>query len=107
MEERDGVRRRARRPNHAGRALLLTVALLLVLAGAGAALALARNFEAPVSNDPFQQYAAGNVQRQDTPNDPQYDNAEPDTLNAKSASDLYDERFDLFGFPSVYTTTSA
>src|SRR5207248_11441804 len=45
------------------------------------------------------------VQRQDTPNDPNYDQSEPDTQQppAKRSSNFYDERFDLFGFPSQLT----
>jgi len=78
--------------------------LLAVPAAAGA---LVRNFEAPASNNPYQQYTPGNVQRQDTPNDPVYDQAEPDTQNGRTSTNLYDERFDLCGFPAAYTTTSA
>jgi len=45
------------------------------------------------------------VQRQDTPNDPSYDQSEPDTQQppANRSSNFYDERFDLFGFPSQLT----
>ena len=47
----------------------------------------------------------GSVQRQDTPNDPEYDQAEPDTQQppAQRSSNFYAERFDLFGFPSQLT----
>src|SRR4051794_11182763 len=82
------------------------LALALVLVGAGAALA---SFESPASNDTSQQFTPGNPQRQDTPNDPDYDNAEPDTQQppAKQSTNIYDERFDLFGFPSARSTASA
>jgi hypothetical protein len=81
-------------------------ALALVLVGAGAAFA---SFESPASNDTSQQFTPGNVQRQDTPNDPDYDNAEPDTQQplANQSTNIYDERFDLFGFPSARSTASA
>src|SRR5206468_4279522 len=52
----------------------------------------------------------GSVQRQDTPNDPSYDYAEPDDEDAATvtpSSNIFDERFDLFGFPSARTSASA
>ena len=57
----------------------------------------------PASNDTSQQFAPGSVQRQDTPNDPDYDYAEPDDAGpaADRSTNLYDERFGLFGFPSA------
>ncbi len=76
----------------------------------------ARDFENPASKDTRQQFAppvlpsAGppaNVQRQDTPADPIYDQSEPDTLNSPPSHNLYDERFDLFGFPSSLSASSA
>jgi Subtilase family len=76
-----------------------------VVLGAPAA-ASSRDFNNPASHDTSQQFAygaplgPGNVQRQDTPNDPNYDNSEPDTLNGRTSSNLYDEPFYLFGFPS-------
>ena len=72
----------------------------------GIAAASARDFDAPASNDSSQQFPNAlnvppNVQRLDTPNDPDYDRAEPDDEDAVTPStNLYDERFDLFGFPS-------
>ena len=43
-----------------------------------------------------------NVQRDDTPNDPDYDRAEPDDpRRRRPPTNLYDERFDLFGFASA------
>jgi len=55
----------------------------------------------------LQQFALVNPQRQDTPTDPQYDRAEPDDEDHGTATNLYDERFDLFGFPSALTRTTA
>ncbi|MGI9184530.1 MAG: S8 family serine peptidase [Solirubrobacteraceae bacterium] len=112
------------------RALLLTVALLTValLIVGPASLADAavdptgpppsgcdqtldtspRNFDAPASHDPYQQYCLPNVQRNDTPSDPSYDQSEPDTQNQTPPdTNLYDERFDLFGFPSSRSLASA
>ncbi|HEY4427929.1 MAG TPA: S8 family serine peptidase [Solirubrobacteraceae bacterium] len=62
-------------------------------------------FENPCSNETAQQFGYGSVQRQDTPNDPNYDQSEPDTQQppANRSSNFYDERFDLFGFPSQLT----
>jgi Subtilase family len=67
------------------------------------AAAAARDFDHPASSDTSRQFAPGNVQRQDTPNDPGYDRAEPDDEDGDTATSLYDERFDLFGFPSALT----
>jgi hypothetical protein len=62
------------------------------------ATALGSDFEHPASNNPDQQFTTtGNVQRDDTPSDPDYDTAE------RGGPNLYDERFDLFGFPSRLT----
>ncbi|MDX6667075.1 MAG: hypothetical protein QOK04_455, partial [Solirubrobacteraceae bacterium] len=47
------------------------------------------------------------MQRQDTPNDPNYDEAEPDNPGGPTTMNFFDERFDLFGFPSALTTTTA
>jgi hypothetical protein len=84
------------------------VVLVAALAGAGvAAGAGANGFEHPASSDTAQQFVPGaNVQRQDTPDDPSYDQAEPDTLHGHTSSNFYDERFDLFGFPSELTPTA-
>ena len=74
----------------------------------GIAAASARDFNAPASNDTSQQFpwllnGFANVQRDDTPNDPGYDVAEPDDDDGGTATNLYDERFDLFGFPAAQT----
>jgi len=66
-----------------------------------------RNFDNPASHETGQQFAPANVQRQDTPNDPSYDQSEPDTVNSPRSTNLYDERFDLFGFPSALSATTA
>jgi hypothetical protein len=72
------------------------------------AAAAVRDFENPASNDPQQQFGVVNPQRSDTPNDPEYDRAEPDDEDGPaSVTNLYDERFDLFGFPSALTRLSA
>ena len=78
---------------------------LLAIAGAAGSAAACGGFEAPCSQETEQQFSAGSVQRQDTPNDPEYDQSEPDTQQPPSArsSNFYAERFDLFGFPSQLT----
>jgi hypothetical protein len=75
------------------------------LAGAGASAAACGGFENPCSNETAQQFGPGSVQREDTPNDPNYDQSEPDTQQppSKRSSNFYAERFDLFGFPSELT----
>ena len=75
--------------------------------GAAAASGAGRDFQHPASHDTSQQFAVSNPQRDDTPNDPDYDSAEPDDPDAVGNTNLYDERFDLFGFPSQRTRTSA
>jgi hypothetical protein len=74
-------------------------------AAAGAQEAGCGGFENPCSNETSQQFGYESVQRNDTPNDPSYDQAEPDTQQppANRSSNFYDERFDLFGFPSQLT----
>ncbi|HVT34862.1 MAG TPA: S8 family serine peptidase, partial [Nevskiaceae bacterium] len=86
----------------------IAVAATAALAFFGMALvvtaAAPRNFDSPASHDTSQQFASGSVQRQDTPNDPDYDKAEPDDEDgAPATTNLYDERWDLFGFPSQLT----
>jgi hypothetical protein len=89
------------------------VAALLLAAGGGlasvdAGAASCGGFENPCSQETAQQFGYGSVQRQDTPNDPSYDQSEPDTQQppADRSSNFYDERFDLFGFPSQLTTSA-
>jgi hypothetical protein len=71
----------------------------------GASAAGCGGFEAPCSQETAQQFSPGSVQREDTPNDPSYDQSEPDTQQppANRSSNFFDERFDLFGFPSQLT----
>jgi hypothetical protein len=85
---------------------LLTLGLCVAIPAI--ALGATRNFDAPASNDSSQQFAPASVQRDDTPNDPEFDLAEPDDPDSTSNggtvaphTNLYDERFDLFGFPSL------
>ncbi|HEV2859132.1 MAG TPA: S8 family serine peptidase [Solirubrobacterales bacterium] len=80
-------------------------ALLLLLTAVAAAAG--RDFEHPASEDPSQQFGVLNPQRQDTPNDPDYDRAEPDDEDGVSSTNIYDEQFGLFGFPSARTRASA
>ncbi len=85
------------------RSIVVVLALL-----ASPAAAVGAGFDAPTSNDASQQFTPGNVQRQDTPNDPDYDSSEKDdeTTTPKTSS-LSAERFDLFGFPSALTELTA
>jgi hypothetical protein len=86
---------------------VLALALSLAALGAPAAVALGSDFEHPASSNTSQQFVPGaNVQRQDTPSDPGYDQAEPDTLHGHTSSNFYDEDFGLFGFPSELTPTA-
>ena len=86
-------------------------AALAAVALAGAPLAGGAGcggFENPCSHETAAQYESGSVQREDTPNDPNYDQSEPDTQQPPSqrSSNFYAERFDLFGFPSQLTPTA-
>jgi hypothetical protein len=82
-------------------------AILLLALGAAAAAA-ARDFEHPASEETGQRFeAVGNPQRADTPNDPEYDSAEPDDEDGASSTNLFDEQFGLFGFPAASTRLSA
>ena len=108
---RDGARRSAWGLARGGRraaalGTLLGVALALGTMP-GASADPCGGFEAPCSQETAQQFGYGSVQRQDTPNDPDYDQAEPDTQQppANRSSNFYAERFDLFGFPSQLTPT--
>ncbi|MGH8540494.1 MAG: hypothetical protein ACRETW_08320 [Stenotrophobium sp.] len=67
------------------------------------------DFDHPASSDTSQQFAPINVQRQDTPQVPDYDCAEPDTTlpAADHCSDIYNERFELFGFVSALSRLTA
>jgi hypothetical protein len=98
-----------RRARSRGESVAATLAVLAVgvlggpaVAGAGVSCG---GFEAPCSHETAQQFGYGSVQREDTPNDPNYDQAEPDTQQPPGmrSSNFYAERFDLFGFPSALT----
>ncbi|MEA2430885.1 MAG: hypothetical protein QOI19_1358, partial [Thermoleophilaceae bacterium] len=82
------------------------VALAIALVGATAAFA---SFDSPGSSDSSQKFTPPpdptNPQRQDKPNDPNYDQAEPDG-NTPHSTNFFDERFDLFGFPSALTPSA-
>jgi hypothetical protein len=88
------------------RPAVLAIALLALAAAPAAG---AHDFDHPASHDPAQQFAygrplgPGNVQRQDVPHDPDYDQSEPDAPFGRTSLSLFDERFDLFGFPSQLT----
>jgi hypothetical protein len=89
-----------------GGAVVATVlAMAAALLGGPASAAACGGFEDPCSHETAQQFGYESVQRQDTPNDPSYDQSEPDTQQppANRSSNFYDERFDLFGFPSQLT----
>ncbi|MFA5788044.1 MAG: S8 family serine peptidase, partial [Actinomycetota bacterium] len=88
-------------------ALIVATAVGTLMASTAGSGAAGRDFDNPTSHDTGQQFATGNVQRQDTPNDPNYDQAEPDDPEGATATDLYSERFDLFGFPSQLTRNTA
>ncbi len=79
--------------------ILLLAALLCALV---TPVAIASDFEHPASSQTGQQFVPlTNPQLQDIPNDPDYAKAETGT-----STNLYDERFDLFGFPSRNTPTA-
>jgi hypothetical protein len=91
-----------------GKIGVLVGALAMLIALSGAAVASARDFEHPASTDTSQQFLPANPQREDTPNDPEYDRAEPDDEDAVAPStNIFDEQFGLFGFPSARTSGSA
>jgi Subtilase family len=100
------------RPPRAGvRPRLALAASLLALAVTPlAAQAATRDFEHPADNTPAaaqQQFPIINPHRKDTPNDPAYDSAEPTDEDAVGASNIYDERFGLFGWPSQRSRLTA
>ena len=65
-------------------------------------------FENPADSDTSQQRqpppAPTNNQRRDTPDDPNYDGAEPDS---GGPGNFFGQRYDLFGFPSALTAGTA
>src|SRR5438128_945186 len=86
-------------------AVLALTALTIAFASEGASAAGCGGFENPCSQETAQQFTYGSVQREDTPNDPNYDRSEPDTKQppANRTSNFYEEDFDRFGFPSELT----
>jgi subtilase family protein len=80
-------------------------ALSACLYTGGVSAAECGGFENPCSHETGQQFGYGSVQRQGTPNDPSYDQSEPDTQQppGNRSSNFFDQRFDLFGFPSQLT----
>jgi hypothetical protein len=92
------------------RRLALAVCLFVFLAAPLAARAAVRNFENPADNTPAaaqQQFGLINPQRNDTPNDPDYDKAEPDDQDGLLDTNIYDEQFGLFGWPSQRSRLTA
>jgi Subtilase family len=103
-----GRRRLSRRAAAAAVTMLAAAALALAGPSLPAAAAGCGGFEDPCSHETEQQFTYGSVQREDTPNDPDYDQAEPDTQQppGNRSSNFYAERFDLFGFPSQLTPSA-
>jgi hypothetical protein len=91
------------------RLVLAAIVCVLVSAPVGA-WAAARDFDHPADNTPTaaqQQFGQVNPHRNDTPNDPGYDGAEPDDPDNVGNTSIYDEAFGLFGWPSQRSRTSA
>ncbi len=90
----------------------LAAVVVATLCAAVPAVAVA-SFDDPADHETSQQRepppAANNVQRRDMPNDPDYDQAEPDNEpdTGTPSTSMFDERFDLFGFPSSKSATTA
>src|SRR5690242_7691093 len=90
--------------------LAFAAAVFAIVIGPLAADAAARDFNNPADNTPAaaqQQFGITNPHRNDTPNDPGYDGAEPDDPDAVGNSNIFDEAFGFFGWPSLRTRTSA
>jgi len=85
----------------------LLVLFLALLSFSAVAVAAGRDFDAPASSDASRQFGLLNPQRQDTPDDPAYDQAEPDDEDGVASTNVYDEQFGFFGFPSSRTRLSA
>src|SRR5439155_10321577 len=84
--------------------------LLALLIAPLAARAATRDFEHPADHsaaDAQQQFGQVNPHRNDTPNDPGYDGAEPDDPDGVGNTNIYDEQFGLFGWPSQRSRASA
>src|SRR4051794_13616739 len=90
--------------------LALASAIFIFVAAPLAARAAARDFEHPAAHTPpdaQQQFAIDNPHRHDTPDDPDYDGAEPDDEDGVGNTNIYDEQFGLFGWPSQRSSGSA
>ncbi len=84
--------------------------VLFLIALVAADVSQARDFENPVSSDASQQFGPPgplNPHRQDTPDDPGYDLAEPDDEDGVESTNIFDEQYDFFGFPPNSTRLSA
>jgi hypothetical protein len=93
-----------------GRGVRVALLTVLLCCSGAVAVAAARDFDNPASGDSSQQFGADNPQRHDTPNDPDYDRAEPDDEDggtAAASTNIYDEQFGFFGFASARTRLSA
>jgi Subtilase family len=100
------------RPSAAGvRPRLALAAVVCAFAVAPlAAQAATRDFENPADNSPAaaqQQFGLLNPHRNDTPTDPGYDGAEPDDPDGVGDTNIYDEAFGLFGWPSQRSRLTA
>src|SRR4051794_28359959 len=90
--------------------LALAAALCTFAVGPLAAQAAARDFENPADHSAAaaqQQFGLINPHRNDTPNDPGYDGAEPDDPDTVGDTNIFDEAFGLFGWPSQLTRLTA
>jgi hypothetical protein len=83
------------------------LAVVFFALSVAAAAAIARDFDDPASTDTSQQFGVVNPQREDTPDDPEYDEAEIDDEDGVQSTNIFDEQFGFFGFPSSHTRLSA
>src|SRR5581483_6623688 len=101
----DGGRHGGIRPR-----LALASLLFALLVSPLAARAATRDFDHPADNTPAaaqQQFGVTNPHRNDTPNDPGYDGAEPDDPDGVGNTNIFDEQFGLFGWPSQRSRLTA
>ncbi|MFL5908557.1 MAG: S8 family serine peptidase, partial [Solirubrobacterales bacterium] len=90
--------------------LALATAIFVFVAAPLVARAARPGFEHPAAHTPpdaQQQFAVDNPHRHDTPDDPDYDGAEPDDEDGVGNTNIYDEQFGLFGWPSQRSRGSA
>src|SRR3954453_12453979 len=99
------------RPGAGVRSRLALAAALFAFAVAPlAAEAATRDFDHPSDHsaaDAQQQFGQVNPHRNDTPNDAGYDGAEPDDPDGVGNTNIYDEDFGLFGWPSQRSRATA